>query len=313
MPRQTTAALALPVSGRRRLSRQAWEEIGGYLFILPWIIGFIAFTLGPMVYSLYLGFVDTDILTHTDWVGLANYRDMLVDPLWIKSMRNTAYYTFVMVPLSTLGSLVLAVLLNQEIKLLSLFRTIYYLPSVLSGVAVALLWVWILNRDFGIVNGALRIFGIRGPAWLQSEQWAMPALILMSLWGVGGNMIIFLAGLQGVPSSLYDASKIDGAGTFSSFWHITVPMITPTIFFSLVMGIINSFQVFTQAYVMTSGGPNNATLTQVLYLYNKGFKQFHFGYASAIAWALFGIILIFTAAMIKGSAIWVYYEGDLRK
>lgn len=313
MPRQTTAALSLPAAGQRRLSRQTWEEIGGYLFILPWIIGFLAFTLGPMIYSLYLSFIDTDILTHSDWVGLDNFREMFADPLWSKSLRNTVYYTFVLVPLSTIGSLTLAVLLNQDIRFRSIFRTIYYLPSVLSGVAVALLWVWILNRDFGIVNGALRIFGIRGPAWLQSEVWAMPAMILMSLWGVGGNMIIFLAALQGVPSSLYDAAKIDGAGTLASFWNITVPMITPTIFFSLVMGIINSFQVFTQAYVMTSGGPNNATLTQVLYLYRKAFEQFHFGYASAIAWVLFAIILVFTGAMIRGSTIWVYYEGELRK
>jgi len=311
MPRETTAALSLPVSGRR-LSRQAWEEIGGYLFILPWIIGFLAFTFGPMVYSLYLGFVETDILTHTEWVGLANYEQMLQDPLWSKSLRNTAYYTFVMVPLSTIGSLLLAVLLNQKVRFLSLFRTIYYLPSVVSGVAVALLWIWILNRDFGIVNGALRVFGIRGPAWLQSEEWAMPALILMGLWGVGGNMIIFLAALQGVPSTLYEAATIDGAGTLNKFWHITMPMISPTVLFSLVMGIINSFQIFTQAYVMTDGGPNNATLTQVLYLYRKAFEQFHFGYASAIAWVLFLIILVFTAAMIRGSSLWVYYEGELR-
>ncbi|MBN1402095.1 MAG: sugar ABC transporter permease [Anaerolineae bacterium] len=301
------------LAARLRLSRRGREEIGGYLFILPWIIGFLAFTVGPMVYSLYLGFVDTDILTHTDWVGLENYKAILTDKLWRKSLVNTAYYTFVMVPLSTSCSLLLAVILNQDVKLLSLWRTIYYLPSVVSGVAVALLWIWILNRDFGVVNGALALFGISGPAWLQSQEWAMPALILMSLWGLGGSMIIFLAALQGVPESLYDAAEIDGAGSLRCFWHITLPMITPTIFFSLVMGIINSFQVFTSAYIMTRGGPNNATLTQVLYLYRKAFEQFHFGYGSAVAWLLFAIILAFTLMVVRSSAFWVYYEGELKK
>jgi multiple sugar transport system permease protein len=299
--------------GLFHLSRRAREEIGGYLFVSPWIVHMVALIIGPMIYSLILGFVDTDILTHTTWVGLNNYSTLFKDPLWQKSMVNTIYYTFVMVPISTLFSLILAILLNQKVKLLSLWRTIYYLPSVISGVAVALLWVWILNRDFGVVNGALRVFGIQGPAWLQSEEWAMPALILMSLWGLGGSMIIFLAALQGVPESLYDAAKIDGAGTLRLFWNITVPIITPTIFFSLIMGIIGSFQVFTSAYIMTNGGPNNATLTQVLYLYNKAFRQFYFGYASAMAWILFAVIMVFTLLVVRSSAIWVYYEGELKR
>lgn len=308
-----SVGVASAKKGIWHLSQRAREEIGGYLFITPWLVHLVVLLIGPMIYSLILGFIDTDILTYTKWVGLDNYRSMFADPLWQKSMRNTVYYTFVLVPLATAGSLVLAVLLNQKVVLLSLWRTIYYLPSVISGVAVALLWVWILNRDFGIVNGALRVVGIQGPAWLQSEEWAMPALILMGLWGMGGSIIIFLAALQGVPESLYDAGKIDGAGTFRLFFHITVPMITPTLFFSLVMGIISSFQVFTSAYVMTDGGPNNATLTQVLYLYRKAFRQFHFGYAAAMAWVLFAVIMVFTLMMVRSSALWVYYEGELKK
>ena len=245
MPSETTAALALSGPSKRRLSRAAWEEIGGYLFILPWIIGFLAFTFGPMVYSLYLGFVDTDILTHTDWVGLENYTGLFVDPLWIKSMRNTAYYTFVMVPLSTIGSLLLAVLLNQKVRFLSLFRTIYYLPSVTSGVGVALLWQFVFHKQWGILNAILSFFGIENIGWLVDPDWVMVAFVIMSLWGVGGSMIIYLSGLQSIPTELYESASIDGAGRTRQFWHITLPMLSPTIFFNLVMQMINGFLAFT--------------------------------------------------------------------
>lgn len=296
------------------LSMRAHEEIAGYLFILPWLLGFLVFTAGAMVYSLYLSFFNADFMTEFTFAGLANYKQMLFeDELWSKAISNTAYFSLVSVPLLTILALLIALLLNQKVVGLSIFRTIYYLPSVVQGVAVAILWVWLFHPDFGPINGLLRLFGIPGPAWLSTEEWAMPAVIIMSLWGVGGSMIIFLAGLQGIPQSFYDAAEIDGAGTLACFWHITVPMMTPTIFFSLVLGLIGSLQMFTQAYVMTRGGPNNATLTYVMHIYNKGFQQFNFGYASALAWVLFVIILVLTLLIMKSSSLWVYYEGELRK
>ncbi|MCL4863071.1 MAG: sugar ABC transporter permease [Caldilineaceae bacterium] len=293
---------------------RAREEIAGYLFIMPWLLGFLIFTAGAMLYSLYLSFFKADFLSEFSFVGLANYAQMLFeDDLWPKSIRNTAYYSFVSVPLLTILALLIALLLNQKVLGLSIFRTIYYLPSVVQGVAVAILWVWLFHPEYGPINGLLGVFGLSGPAWLSTEQWAMPAIIIMSLWGVGGSMIIFLAGLQGIPQSLYDAAEIDGAGPLSCFWNITVPMMTPTIFFSLILGMIGSFQMFTQAYVMTRGGPNNATLTYVMHIYNKGFRQFHFGYASALAWVLFLLILLLTVLILKSSSAWVYYEGELKK
>lgn len=299
---------------KRRIGMRAREEIAGYLFILPWIIGFLVFTAGAMVYSLYLSLFEADFLSEFKFIGFANYTRMFFEEeLWPTAIKNTAYYAFVSVPFHTVIALLIAMLLNQRVVALSVFRTIYYLPSVVQGVAVAILWVWLFHPDFGPINGLLGLFGIPGPVWLASEEWAMPAIIIMSLWGLGGSMIIFLAGLQGVPTSLYEAAKIDGAGTWRCFWHITVPMMTPTIFFSVVLGLIGSFQMFTQAYVMTRGGPNNATLTYVMLIYNKGFEQFHFGYAAALAWVLFAIILVFTLLVFKSSAAWVYYEGELKK
>jgi multiple sugar transport system permease protein len=294
-------------------SSRAREALAGYLCTAPAVFGFLAFYLGPMLYSLYLSLCKADMLTTPEFVGLENYGNLFHEELWWKSMVNTAYFTFTSVFLSIWIGLLIAILLNQRVKLLGFFRVVYYLPSVVSGVAVALLWIWLFNTDYGLLNGFLGLFGIRGPSWLHSEEWAMPALILMSLWGVGGNTLIFLAGLQGIPESLYDAAKIDGAGTLQCFWHVTVPMMTPTIYFNLVLGIIGSFQVFTPAYLMTSGGPNNATLTQILYIYNQGFKAFHFGFASALAWVLFAVILLFVLMIFRSSQAWVYYESELRK
>jgi multiple sugar transport system permease protein len=301
-------------SNRFRFGMRAREEIAGYLFILPWLIGFLVFTAGAMVYSLYLSFFEVDFLSEFSFIGLKNYTQMLFeDELWPKAIGNTAYFAFISVPLMTTVALLIAMLLNQKVIGLSIFRTIYYLPSVVQGVAVAILWIWLFHPEYGPINGLLEFFGIPGPAWLTTEEWAMPAIIIMALWGVGGSMVIFLAGLQGISQSLYDAAEIDGAGALSCFWHITVPMMTPTIFFSIILGLIGSFQMFTQAYVMTRGGPNNATLTYVMHIYNKAFNQFYFGYASALAWVLFLIILVFTLLILKSSTVWVYYEGELKK
>jgi multiple sugar transport system permease protein len=286
----------------------------GFLFITPWLVGYLVFTVGPMLGSLGLSFCSYD-LARLKFVGTANYERLFTrDPLFWKSLWNTATYTLFAVPLGLTGSLLLAVFLNQKVKGLALYRTLYYIPSLVPAVATALLWNWVFNANFGILNNALRSAGMsRPPAWLQDPTWALPAFVLMSLWGIGGGrMIIFLAGLQGIPDSYYEAAEIDGAGAWSKFRHITLPMLTPVIFFNMVLGVIGSFQVFTAAYIMTGGGPANATLFYVLYLFRQAFEEFRMGYASAMAWILFLILLAFTAIQFWQSKKWVYYEGELK-
>jgi len=304
------------VPKRSRLTPRARDTIAGYLFILPWLIHFFMLILGAMLASLVISFVKTDLLTGFKWVGLQNYRDLFKDPLFVKSLRVTAIYTFTVVPLGVIVALSIALLLNQKVAFLGFWRLIYYLPSVVSGVAVAVLWTWVLNPRFGLLNVGLMRLGIPQeslPRWIYSEKWAVPSFVLMGLWGAGGAMLLYLAGLQGIPTHLYEAAMIDGANAWQKFWHVTIPMLTPTIFFNMLMSIIGSFQVFTQVYVMTGGGPNNASLTIVLYLYQRGFINLRFGYASAIAWILFFIILFFTMLVIRSSTMWVYYEGELKK
>jgi multiple sugar transport system permease protein len=225
-----------------------------------------------------------------------------------KAFINTAIYSFVTVPVGTILALMIAVLLNQGIRWQSLWRTIYYLPSIVSGVAVALLWRWLYQPDVGLFNTLLYHVGIQGPRWVFSEEWAMPSIILVALWGAGAPMLIFLAGLQSIPTALYEAAEIDGAGPITRFFYITIPMLTPTIFFNVVLGIIGSWQVFTQALILTEGGPNNATLTVVLHLYRTGFRNLYFGYASAQAWALFLVVLIFVVLALRSARSWVQYE-----
>lgn len=292
------------------LSQRAREELAAYLFISPWLIGFLIFTVGAMLFSLGLSFVETDLLTYMRFVGVDNYTELWGDRFVRQALLVTSIYTFATVPLGTALALGIALLLNQKVALRGLFRTIYYLPSVVSGVAVAILWQWIYHPDFGLINSLLAQIGIEGPRWLFSRTWALPALILMTLWGVGGSMLIFLAGLQSIPTELYDAANVDGANIWRRFWHVTIPMLTPTIFFNLVLSIIGSYQVFTNAFVMTEGGPGSATLMLVLLLYRVAFEQFHFGYASAIAWLLFAIILLFTLMIIRSSHLWVYYAVE---
>jgi len=300
------------VAGRERVLKP-WlrEALVGYLFLMPWIIGFLFFIAGPMLCSLGVSLFSTDFMTKTEFVGLYWYKGLLfVDSLARKALLNTAYYSFFMVPLSSILALSLAVLLNQGIKLQGLWRTIYYLPSVVSGVAISLLWLWLYQPEIGLINALLLKVGIMGPRWIYSERWAMPSLIIMAVWGSGSAMLIYLAGLRGIPTALYEAAELDGAGPFSRFWNITIPMLTPTILFNVVMNTIGSFQVFTQAYIMTGGGPNNATLTMVLYIYQKGFQGSQFGYASALAWALFVVILGFSLVAIRSARYWVFYAGE---
>ena len=286
------------------------EERYFYLCISPWIAGFLIFTAGPIVASLFFSFCNYDVVTPPDWIGIQNYKRLLSDPLFWQSLKVTSYFSLVSVPLGIALSLIIAILLNQNIKGLTWFRTIYYMPSVISGVAVALLWMWIFNPEFGILNFLLwKLFHIQGPAWLMSEEWVIPALIIMSLWGIGGDIVIYLAGLQGIPTELYEAAEIDGANSFNNFLNITIPMMSPVLLFTLIMGIINSFQVFTQAYVMTRGGPHYASLFYVLYIYQNAFQFFSMGYASALSWILFLIILALTFLIFKSSPLWVYYES----
>jgi multiple sugar transport system permease protein len=302
-----------PVRSRFYLSQRAREEIAGYLFILPWLLGFLVFTAGAMLFSFSLTFFKTDLLTPAKFIGFANFTKLFRDELFHKSLVVTSYYTLVTSPLSIALGLSIAIGLNQKLPLSSFWRTLYYLPSVVSGLAVAILWMWVFNPDIGLINQGLKAIGIEGPRWLFSEQWVMPAFIIMGLWSSGSNMLLYLGGLQGIPTILYEAATIDGANRWHSFWNITIPLLSPTIFFSLIITLISSFQVFTQALVMTEGGPNFSTLTLVLYLYEKGFQHLDFGYASTLAWVLTLILLALTALVIRSSSFWVYYEGEIKK
>jgi len=292
------------------------ESVYFHFFISPWFFGFLIFTLWPIIQSIYISSTDWEMQLNVvpKFIGMANYKNLLFnDELFWISLKNTFYYAFGSVPLGLILALILALLLNQKLRGITIFRTIFYLPSVISGVAVALLWVWIFNPQFGIVNAILAKLGLPTPGWLTDPAWAMPALIIMSLWGVGGSMLIFLAGLQGIPTEFYEAAEIDGAKLWAKFRYITLPMLSPTIFFNLVMGIIGSFQIFTNVYIMTSGGPGTATLVYVLYLFQNAFLYFKMGYASAMAWILFVIILTLTLLVIKSSAFWVYYETEVKR
>jgi multiple sugar transport system permease protein len=300
-----------PVSS---MTRKEWKRLAeGLLFISPWIVGFLWFTFGPLLTSAGLSFFQWDLLTKPKWIGFGNYGRALQEPLFWQSLKVTVIYTLCSVPIGIVAALVLAIMLNQPIRGRVWFRSIFYLPAIMSGVAVSVLWKWMFNPQFGLINYLLGKIGIRGPAWLSSPQWALPALIVMSLWGTGSSMIIYLAGLQGIPTQLYEAAEIDGAGTWAKFWVITIPMLTPTIFFTLIMGIINSFQVFTQAYVMTGGGPQYATHFFVLYIYENAFRYFKMGYASSLAWVLFVIVMVLTVIQFRLAPKWVYYESDIRR
>jgi len=305
-------------AGRERgrasgMSMRRKEALQGYLFASPWLLGLCIFTIGPMAVSLYISFTHYDILSPPVWLGLANYHDLFLgDPMFWTALGNTGYYTVFSVPLGMLGSLLLALLLNRKVRGIALFRAAYYIPTVISTVPVSILWVWLLDPSAGLINSALGLVGIHGPTWLASPDWSKPSLILMSLWGIGGaTMVIYLAGLQGIPQHLYEAAQIDGATKWKQFRHITLPMLSPTSFFVLIIGIIASFQVFTQAWVMTQGGPLDSTTFYALYLYKEGFTYLYMGYASAMAWVLLVITLILVLINFVMSRRWVYYEGGL--
>ncbi len=296
-------------SRRSRLTARQRRELWlGLAFISPWLLGFLVFTVYPVVASLYFSFTDYNVVSAPRWIGARNYTDLFADPLFAKTLYNTIYLALIGIPFSLGLSLIIAMLLNNKVKFQGVFRTLYFLPSVVPAVAAALLWRWFLNPDYGPVNEFLWLFRINGPGWLADPAWAKPALILASLWGVGGSMVIYLAGLQNVPVALYEAADLDGANGWQRFRFVTLPMLSPVILFNLIMGIITSFQAFTNIYIMTGGGPANATLVYALYLYQNAFQFFRMGYASAMAWML----LLITAAALVGvfrTSGWVYYEA----
>lgn len=289
------------------------EERAGLLFASPWLIGTLVFLIGPIVASMLLSFTNWNLISPAKWVGLENYRDMVDDRNFRQSIRVTLFYAVLAVPLFQLAGIALAMLLNLRLRGMYLFRTILFLPAVLSGVAVAVLWAQMLNPDLGVVNQILRAIGIDDPPrWLQSPDWAVPAVVLMGLWGVGSGAIIYLAGLQNIPPSLYQAAKIDGAKTWQTFWHITLPLLTPTLLFTLLIGVIGAFQVFDVAYILggSRGGTRGALLFYVLNMWNEGFRNGRFGYASALAWVLVIVAAIVIVLIFKTSSRWVYYESD---
>jgi multiple sugar transport system permease protein len=295
---------------RRRLIRSV--DLIGYLFISPWLIGFVVFTFGPFMASLFMSFTNWEVVGNWRFVGLANYEKMLSgrDDIFLQALQVTVVYSIIRVPFSQLIALALAILLNQRIRARPIFRTIFYLPAVTDSAAMAYLWAFVFSNQGGFVNTTLRSFGIQGPNWLYSTEWSLYTLIIISLWNVGTSMLIYLAALQGVPESLHEAAMIDGAGVWQRFLNVTVPMITPSIFFNVVLGFIGSFQVFTAAFIITNGGPGYTTTFYILYLFRTAFQDFKMGYASALAWFLFLVILALTLVQIWISRRWVYYEGE---
>jgi len=308
---------AVSVGGARRRgafrnSIAAREAVIGVLFASPWLIRLFALNVYPILAAFYYSFTRYRITTPPRWIGLENYAELFtLDKLPMQSLYNSLYYSLFSVPLGLLLALFLAVMLNQSVILRSFFRATFFIPSIVPAVAGAVLWLWILNSRTGLINAMLMAIGLPRVPWLSSPDWIKPAFILMSLWGVGSSVVIFLAGLQDVPRHLYDAAEVDGAATWARFRHITLPMITPSIFFNLVMGVIGSLQIFGPAFVIMRGpvgGPKNSALFYVLYLYQQAFTYLNMGYASALAVVLFLVIMAMTALILRSSPAWVYYE-----
>jgi multiple sugar transport system permease protein len=295
----------------KRMTLAQREALEGYIAISPWILGFIAFTGGPILASLFLSFTRWPLIEAPEFTGMENLIRLTTDPLVWQALKVTTVYTFGSVPLNVVLGFTIALLLNQRVKGLAVWRTIYYLPAVVSGVAVAVVWVWVFQPEFGVLNTLLRYIGIEGPNWLFSRTWVIPSLILMSLWGAGGGIIIYLSGLQGIPTEIYEAASIDGANAVRRLFSITVPMMTPVLFLQLVLGFIGSFQVFTSAYIMTRGGPGNASLFYVLYIYRNAFQYFEMGYACALSWVLTLVIVAVTLLLFWTARFWVFYEVEV--
>lgn len=296
-----------------RLGKSSYSRriaVWGYIFILPWLLGLILFTAGPVLSVIYHSFTEYDIFRDPKWIGLANYiRAFTSDRLFWRSLSNTASYVALTVPAQMFLAFVVALLLRNRFRGSGVLRAAYYIPMVVPYVAASVLWSWMLHPRLGVVNHVLSNAGLPAPNWLLSETWAKPAIALLAIWHIGQPMVVFLAGLQGVPEDLYEAAKIDGASAFQQTTHITIPLVTPVILYNTIMGIINAFQVFTFAYIMTGGGPLNSTLFYSLYIYRHAFNYFDMGYASALAMVLFTLVLGMTVALFKWSSSWVHYES----
>ncbi len=292
------------------MKSKGWAQLGkGLAFLSPWLIGFFGFTLVPVVLSLYYSVCDYSLLQQPYYTGLDNYRALMADPVFWQALRNTGLYALMALPAAMMVSLGLALLLNADIKGQAIYRTIIFLPSLVPAVASAMLWLWLFNARLGLINVLLGKIGIAGPPWLASQQWALPALALMSLWGVGQTVVIYLAGLQDVPRELYEAAELDGANPWQRLRNVTLPIISPVIFFNLIMAIIGTMQVFSIPYIMTGGGPARATYFFTMYLYDNAFNFLRMGYASAMAWVQLLIILCLTGLAFWSSRKWVYYQG----
>jgi multiple sugar transport system permease protein len=280
-----------------------------YILISPWLLGFVLFKLGPMIGSLIFSFTRYSVISPIKFIGFRNITDLFKDRRFLQAVRVTIVYSIVTVPGGLTIALIMALLMNADIKGIRIFRSFFYLPTVVSGVSVAVLWMYIFNPDFGLINTVLGYIGIQGPGWLTSTKWALPSMMIMSLWGVGGAAVIFLAALKNVPRQLYEAANMDGAGVFMRFIKITLPIISPTILFNLIIRIIDALQVFSESFVMTQGGPDGATRFINLYLYVTAFENRRMGYASAMAWFLFIIIMALALLVLKTSKNWVHYES----
>ena len=292
---------------------QIRRSLEAYAYLTPWLLGLLIYWIGPVIASFYFSFTDYDVLSPPRWTGVANYvKAFTDDALFWPSLGRTLRYSFVVVPVGLIGSLSLATLLNRGLKGSNVYRTMFFIPHLVPAVATAMVWTWLLNPSLGPVNTALRYVGIEGPGWLTRKEWALPSIIIMNLWsGIGGNgMLIFLASLQSVPQSLLEAAEIDGAGRWSKFRHVTLPLISPTILFNLVLGVIGALKVFTSAYVATAGGPSYATWFYALHLYQNAFQYFRMGYGSALAWLFALVLLFFTYVQMTLSGRWVYYGGE---
>lgn len=303
---------AVTMGKKRRWSAQSRRDfLWGLFFTSPAIIGLLWFTAYPLIVSLYYSFTSYSMFGPYHWIGLVNYADLMTDNTWWTSLFNTVIILAFSIPLGILVALAMALLLNMKVWGMALYRTVFYIPSIMPIVAAAVVWSYVLNPQYGVLNNILSKFGINGPGWLASPEWAKPALILLAIWGAGNLMLIMLAGLQDVPTELQDAAKVDGAGAWSRFRHVTIPFLSPHLLFALITGLIAGFQYFTPAYVLSggTGGPANSTMIAALYLYQNAFRFFKVGYASAMAWVLFVIILVITAVTFRYAAKRVYYGG----
>lgn len=304
-----------PVLKASRQRRSHWlETLTPYLFISPWILGFFFFTLGPLVFSLVMSFFDWPVVGERRFVGLDNYSLMLThDPLFWHSLGVTVKFAAIFVPFNIVLSLLLAVLLDQKVVGSGFFRTAFYLPSVISGVALVMIWSWIYSHEFGLLNFMLSLAGIKGPNWLGDPNWALFAIIIASLWGLGGTMLILLTGLQSIPKELYEAARMSGVPAWAQLIHITVPMLSPMLLFTFITSIISAFQQLTLALLLTGGGPRESTYFFAMYIYDNAFKYFEMGYAAANSWVMFLIVLALSMIVLRSSAAWVHYEGEVKK